>query len=129
MSGVVTGGPKVLLRMEGLLVLAAATMIYARLEAGWWLFAILFLVPDVSMAGYLAGRTIGAAAYNMAHCYALPLTLIAFGAFWSTPRALTIGLIWVAHIGFDRALGYGLKYSEGFGFSHLGRIGAARTQR
>jgi hypothetical protein len=28
-----------------------------------------------------------------------------------------------AHIGIDRALGYGLKYSTGFGFTHLGRIG------
>jgi hypothetical protein len=24
-------------------------------------------------------------------------------------------MIWLAHIGFDRALGYGLKYSSGFG--------------
>jgi hypothetical protein len=23
-------------------------------------------------------------------------------------------MIWLAHIGFDRALGYGLKYSSGF---------------
>jgi len=31
-----------------------------------------------------------------------------------------------AHIGFDRALGYGLKYSKGFGYTHLGRIGNAK---
>ena len=30
-------------------------------------------------------------------------------------------------IGIDRALGYGLKYTAGFGLTHLGRIGKART--
>ena len=32
-------------------------------------------------------------------------------------------LIWIAHIGLDRALGYGLKYATGFGDTHLGHIG------
>ncbi len=32
-------------------------------------------------------------------------------------------MIWCAHIGFDRAFGYGLKYSAGFGFMHRGRKG------
>ena len=38
-------------------------------------------------------------------------------------------MIWCAHIGFDRALGYGLKSAAGFEFTHLGRIGrgARRT--
>ena len=39
------------------------------------------------------------------------------------PLLLSISMIWLAHIGFDRTLGYGLKYSAGFGFTHLGRIG------
>jgi hypothetical protein len=44
------------------------------------------------------------------------------------PIAGSVALIWLAHIGFDRALGYGLKYKAGFGFTHLGRIGpAAKT--
>jgi hypothetical protein len=34
-----------------------------------------------------------------------------------------IALIWANHIGIDRMLGYGLKYAEGFRFTHLGRIG------
>ena len=38
-------------------------------------------------------------------------------------------MIWLAHIGIDRALGYGLKYSTGFGFTHLGRIGKERPRR
>lgn len=42
------------------------------------------------------------------------------------PLVLSIAMIWLAHIGIDRALGYGLKYSRGFGFTHLGRIGKAQ---
>lgn len=45
------------------------------------------------------------------------------GSILSVPALLCAATIWCAHIGFDRALGYGLKYAEGFGFTHLGRIG------
>ena len=38
-------------------------------------------------------------------------------------QTLMWALIWAAHIGFDRALGYGLKYPTSFGETHLGRIG------
>jgi hypothetical protein len=41
----------------------------------------------------------------------------------NSPLTLSIAMIWLAHIGFDRALGYGLKYTTGFGYTHLGRIG------
>lgn len=127
MSTFVTGGPRWLLRAEGLMVLVAATIGYAELEAGWRMFALLFLVPDISMAGYLLGRKAGALTYNIGHWYAGPLALLSVGLVGSIPRMLAIGLIWAAHIGFDRALGYGLKYSDGFGFSHLGRIGVRRV--
>jgi hypothetical protein len=33
-----------------------------------------------------------------------------------------MALIWLAHIGMDRMLGYGLKYSGGFKDTHLGRL-------
>jgi hypothetical protein len=36
---------------------------------------------------------------------------------------LPIALIWANHIGVDRLMGYGLKYSDGFGWTHLGRLG------
>jgi hypothetical protein len=126
MSGFVTGAPRALLRLEGFLVLVAATFSYAGQDTSWWLFAALFLAPDLSMLGYLAGPKVGAAIYNTAHFYGLPLALIACGVFVSVPNAVAIGLVWAAHIGLDRALGYGLKYGEGFGASHLGRIGATK---
>jgi hypothetical protein len=46
----------------------------------------------------------------------------------SSQLALVASLIWFAHIGCDRALGYGLKYSQGFGYTHLGRIGKAAQE-
>jgi hypothetical protein len=36
---------------------------------------------------------------------------------------LLIAMIWLAHIGFDRALGYGLKYASGLASRIWGRIG------
>ncbi|MHB2264583.1 DUF4260 domain-containing protein [Aliihoeflea sp. PC F10.4] len=123
MAGSVVGMPKALLRLEGFFVLLAAVAAYANLDASWWLFLLLFLAPDLSMSGYLAGPKTGATIYNAAHFCGLPLSLIVFGAVLGFPYALPAGLIWAAHIGFDRALGYGLKYGEGFGSTHLGPIG------
>ncbi len=128
MSGSVTGGPKMLLRFEALFVIIAASAAYARLGASWWLFAALILAPDLSMLGYFAGRKIGALFYNVGHWYGLPAACIAWGVFAPAPQLLGAGLIWVAHIGIDRALGYGLKYADGFGVSHLGLIGKARSE-
>jgi hypothetical protein len=121
--GAVTGGLRKLLRLEGLTLLAGMTLSYAVWGGSWWLYAILFLAPDLSFAGYLAGPRIGAIVYNAAHSTLAPVTLMAAGFALASPLALSIAMIWLAHIGFDRALGYGLKYSDGFGFTHLGRIG------
>lgn len=121
--GAVDGGPRALLRLEGLALLAGAAALYWRCGGDWKLFAVLFLVPDLSFAGYLAGPRIGAAAYNALHSTLGPLLLAAAGIALSQPLAVTVALIWLAHVGFDRALGYGLKHAAGFSFTHLGRIG------
>ncbi|MCJ2126573.1 DUF4260 domain-containing protein [Methylobacterium sp. J-077] len=122
MTGTVTGAPRLLLRLEGLLVFAAAAVTYGRLEAAWWPFALLFLVPDLTLLGYGAGRATGAALYNSGHWYGPPAACVAWGVFGPAPEILAAGLIWAAHIGFDRALGYGLKHPAGFGVTHLGTI-------
>ena len=127
MSGIVTGAPNLLLRLEGLFVFIGACTAYALVGASWWLFAVLILAPDLSMLGYLAGRKAGAAAYNLAHWYGLPFACMGWGVFLHVPLALAVGLIWAAHIGADRALGYGLKYADGFGVTHLGAKGQARS--
>lgn len=121
--GAVSGGVRVVLRLEGLFVLAASLLAYADTGAGWGLFAWCFLVPDLSFAGYLAGTRVGAIAYNLAHSLVGALALVVVGVVLSAPVALAAGLIWTAHIGFDRAMGYGLKYADGFSSTHLGTIG------
>lgn len=123
MTGFVTGTPKSLLRLEGLAVLAVSVAAYAQYGSGWIVFAIFILAPDLFMLGYVGGRKLGAAAYNFAHSYLFALPVLAFGVIAHQPLAVTAGLIWTAHIGFDRALGYGLKYGDGFGFTHLGLKG------
>ena len=122
--GVVRGGVKAILRLEGLALLAATLAAYGRLGAPWPLLAVLFLAPDLAMAFYLGGPRLGAAAYNLLHATVAPLALGAAGFVLGAPLAQDLALIWLAHIGFDRALGYGLKYSTGFGDSHLGRLGS-----
>jgi hypothetical protein len=119
----VAGAPRVLLRLEGLFVFVLSIALYWRVGENWWLFAALFLAPDLSFLGYLAGPRVGAIAYNAVHTTAGPVLLALIGFLISYPPAVAVGLIWLAHCGFDRALGYGLKYDAGFGFTHLGRIG------
>jgi Domain of unknown function (DUF4260) len=120
-TGDVVGSVRSWLRTEGLAVLLLATWMYADGGHSWILFAVLFFVPDVSFAGYIWGPRAGAVVYNSAHSYLGPIALGV--AMLATGRAPTLAIIWAAHVGFDRALGYGLKYSTGFGDTHLGRIG------
>lgn len=127
MANAVSGGVRALLRFEGLCILAAAVFAYAKFGSGWGTFALFFLAPDLSFAGYLAGPRAGAIAYNLAHSLAGPLAVLAMGMLLTAPVAVTAAIIWLAHIGLDRALGYGLKYGAGFQFTHLGVIGRPRT--
>lgn len=122
-AGVAGGAVRAILRLEGLAALAAAATLYAHAGASWRLFAVLFLVPDVGMLGYLAGPKVGAAAYNALHTYVGPFALAALGFGLASQTAVAVALVWAAHIGFDRALGYGLKFPTAFGDTHLGRVG------
>ena len=119
----VTGGLRILLRLEGLALLAAMAAVYAWQGTSWWLFAVLFFTPDLSFAGYLLGSRPGAIIYNAVHTTVVPGVLLGIGLVLGQPLAVALAVIWLAHIGFDRALGYGLKQPDGFGFTHLGRIG------
>jgi hypothetical protein len=112
------------LRVEGLAAFAACAYLYARGGHSWGLFALLFLAPDLSFAAYLAGPRVGSVAYNALHSYVGPLALAVASV--ATGRPAVLALIWAAHVGFDRALGYGLKYPSAFTDTHLGRIGRAR---
>jgi Domain of unknown function (DUF4260) len=127
--GSATGGCRILLRLEGLTLFLGMTLLYAVWGGSWWVYVILFLVPDISIAGYLSGPKFGAMIYNAMHSYMAPMTMMVTGFGTASPLVLSIAIIWLAHIGIDRAFGFGLKYSAGFGFTHLGRIGKAAGSR
>lgn len=112
-----------LLRIEGLAALAGALTAYWFTGGNWWLFALLLLAPDLSFIGYTAGERTGAKLYNLVHTYTVPAILGGIGWFGGIGWLLAVALIWVAHIGMDRAFGYGLKYPGSFKDTHLGRMG------
>ncbi|SEM21461.1 protein of unknown function [Bosea lupini] len=116
----VTGTVALILRSEGGVALISAVIAYQAIGGSWTLFAVLFFTPDVSMLGYLANRRIGAWGYNLAHNYVAPAALGLLGWAMALPMFYGMALIWVGHIGFDRLVGYGLKYPAAFGATHLG---------
>lgn len=142
MSPAVSGAPRILLRLEGLTILVGCLCAFwfgpfhSLLGLAWPWAVLIFFAPDFSMLAYLAGPRIGAAVYNFAHTLALPALVLAAGivvisislkgpteGMRFTEVATAVAVLWTAHIGFDRALGYRLKYASAFGDTHLGRIG------
>ena len=123
----VTGMPRLILRGEGLALFALATGAFALTGLSWWIYAALILAPDLSFAGYAAGPRLGALVYNAVHSTVLPAGLLGLGLASGDALMLGVAAIWAAHIGFDRLLGYGLKYPTGFAETHLGRIGRVRV--
>jgi hypothetical protein len=117
----------ILLRLEGLAVAAVTAVLYSRTGASWWLFAALWLVPDISMLAYLHSPCWGARVYNAVHAYLAPAALALSALLLHAHGLLPFALIWANHIGVDRLLGYGLKYADGFGWTHLGRAGKKRA--
>ncbi len=114
--------PRTLLRLEGLALVAAAVAVYFHEDYSVWLFVALILAPDLSFAGYAGGPRIGAMVYNVAHTTVGPLALGAVCLMTGGGVPVEIALIWLAHIGVDRLLGYGLKYPTAFKDTHLARV-------
>jgi hypothetical protein len=114
--------PALLLRVEGLVLFAAALALYLREDYSILLLVVLFLAPDLSFLGLAGGERIGAVAYDTAHTYVGPILLASVSLITEWTAGVELGLIWLAHIGIDRALGYGLRYPEAFRDTHLQRV-------
>jgi hypothetical protein len=125
-SSFVEGGPRLILRLEGAALAIGAALFYWRLGGAWLPFVILFLAPDLTFLAYLVSPRIGAIAYNALHSTIGPLALFGLSAWLERTVVEQIALIWLAHVGVDRAFGYGLKYAVAFNETHLGRIGRGR---
>lgn len=113
-----------LLRLEGLAVLLAALLGYGWLDGPLWLLAVTALAPDVSMVGYLLDDGTGALAYNAIHTYTTPLAVAGVGIWAGSNTALLVAVVWIGHIGADRAMGLGLKRPTGFRDTHLSPTGS-----
>jgi hypothetical protein len=118
--GVVTGLPLVLLRSEGVALLALAMVLYGSSGRSWWLLVALLPAPDLGLLGYLRSKRAGAVAYDLTHTYLPPAMLGVAGVVTGSGLAAVLALVWFAHIGMDRALGLGLQYPDGSGRTHLG---------
>ncbi|MBI2763278.1 MAG: DUF4260 domain-containing protein [Chloroflexi bacterium] len=115
------------LRAEGIAALVGGFLAWLGLEAPWPLFFLFLLVPDLSMIGYRQGPHAGAITYNIVHNWATSGLVLGLGIAAASPALTLAGLILIAHVGMDRAFGYGLKYPTSFQDTHLGRIGRRRT--
>ena len=114
--------PASLLRAEGAILFLVATTLYWKEDGSWLVFALAFFLPDLAMVGYLRGNRVGAALYNAAHSSVVPGCLAIIGILTTSALLTAIALIWLAHIGFDHAIGYGLKYPDRFKDTHLARV-------
>lgn len=114
---------KTILKLEEVMMLALGIYLFDELDFAWWWFVALLLVPDIGMLGYLFGNKIGAATYNLFHHKGIAILLYLMGAYIAMPVLQLVGIILFSHSSFDRALGYGLKYDNGFKYTHLGEIG------
>ena len=109
-------------------LLALSVLLYGLNEGIWLLFLLLFLVPDVSMLEYLSESRVGDASYNLFHTYATPGLLAALGLLTESHAAVSLALVCFAHIGFDRMVGFGLKYPTGFSSSSTTLSSLSREQ-
>lgn len=117
-SGVFTK-PEILLRIEGAFDLALSLIFFQAIQGNWLLFILLLLVPDLAMLGYLRGARLGTVCYNLVHTLVGPFLIVAYAYLTKSLWLLPYALIWTAHIGLDRMLGFGLKYPTRFADTHL----------
>lgn len=116
-------------RVEGLLVFLAGVAVFLAIDSGlgWWALP-LFFAPDLSFLAYTLGARAGGAVYNSVHIYGFGAALLALGTILALPPLAALGALWLAHSGFDRIFGYGLKSAESFSITHMGRIGKTRSE-
>ena len=114
---------KIQLKLEELAMMLLGIFAFFQLSFSWWWFLVLFFLPDVGMIGYLINNKIGAYLYNIFHHKAVAIIIYLVGFVFQVEIVQLVGIILFSHSSFDRMLGYGLKYENGFKFTHLGEIG------
>ena len=113
----------VLLKLEEAAIFLFCIFLFSQLNFAWWWFPAFLLLPDVGMIGYLINPKIGAITYNFMHHRLVVLLVAVYAVTYGNEYWKLAAIIIFAHISFDRALGYGLKYNDSFNNTHLGKIG------
>ena len=114
---------KTLLKIEEFAEFALSIILFSKLPFSWWLYPALFLLPDLSMIGYLVNDKVGAFAYNLLHHKALAVLIGVAGLYLHNDYLMLAGILLFGHSAMDRMMGYGLKYNKGFKYTHLGEVG------
>jgi hypothetical protein len=114
--------PRLLLHLEGLVLLAASLVLYNNREFGWGAFALFLFAPDLAIIPYAINKRVGQIVYNIVHTIILPLTLALYSFLNASDIGIQASLIWFAHIGMDHLFGYGFKYPGSFKDTHFSRV-------
>lgn len=137
-----TAFTRYVVRLEYLFAAVLIALFFVTIgDFDWWWLIVLFPLFDASMIGYLVNSHVGAITYNIVHSYVGP-TILTFVYILTTGHTaadttrtqstdhilLFAILLWLFHITVDRALGFGLKHTEGFHHTHLGKIGKAKRK-
>jgi hypothetical protein len=123
-----TQAMKRLIMLEELLLAALSFYLFLALDYAWWWFFLLLLTPDLGMLGYLLGPKVGAWTYNITHHKGVAVALFLLGGTLGVQWLQLVGLIVLGHSSLDRVFGYGLKYTDAFQHTHLGRIGRTAVE-
>jgi hypothetical protein len=99
---------KILAKFEEAAGLLLSVYLFSLLAFDWWVYPVLFFVPDASMLGLLAGRRAGAVVYNLVHHKAVAVATYMAGGMLGIPLLALGGVILLGHSSFDRVLGFGL---------------------
>lgn len=114
--------PKMFLHLEGLVVLVGSTFVYFHMQYSWIWFVLLLFAPDLSALAYMKNTRVGSLVYNVFHTYTLPAIIFSYSWFVQSDIGFMMSIIWIAHIGMDRMVGYGLKYPTTFQDTHFRRM-------
>ena len=105
----------------GFVATGLAITVVVTQHATWVWLVVFAMAPDLS---FLVGMGRGLArgqlhpravpVYNAVHRYWAPAVMVVITYFLHAPEWVAAGLAWIAHISFDRSLGFGLRTPEGF---------------
>lgn len=115
------------LKLEEFCLFSLSIFLFCQLNISWWWFIVCFFVPDISMLGYVLGNRVGAMLYNFFHHKGIAILFYLTGCFLENEILQFTGALLLSHSSFDRIFGYGLKYNQGFKFTHLGEIGKEKN--